>query len=211
MPLHGALQRKVAFPFVTLIMTLLAVPFAVTTGRRGALYGVGVGIVLAIVYWMTLSVFGAIGAGGLISPMLAAWAPNILFAAAAAVSDPDGPNARSRSRRSKSERSRLVETSDFELQTLPTSAAPRCLSQKRPDVPGFVFVVSTTNRMRAHGFERRLRRPGRADRRDVVEADRALLGRLVEIDGSLPALAAPPRSRLGEAAPRCASAARRAA
>ena len=35
------LQRKVAFPFVTLIMTLLAVPFAVTTGRRGALYGIG--------------------------------------------------------------------------------------------------------------------------------------------------------------------------
>ena len=34
-----ALQRKVAFPFVTVVMTLLAVPFAVTTGRRGALYG----------------------------------------------------------------------------------------------------------------------------------------------------------------------------
>ena len=46
------LQRKIAFPFVTLIMTLLAVPFAVTTGRRGALYGIGVGIVLAIVYWI---------------------------------------------------------------------------------------------------------------------------------------------------------------
>ena len=45
-------------------MTLLAVPFAVTTGRRGAMYGVGVGIVLAIVYWITMSVFGAVGAGG---------------------------------------------------------------------------------------------------------------------------------------------------
>jgi LPS export ABC transporter permease LptG/LPS export ABC transporter permease LptF len=79
------LKRKVAFPFVTLIMTLLAVPFAVTTGRRGALYGVGVGIVLAIVYWTMMSVFGALGAGGLISPLLAAWAPNILFTAAAAL------------------------------------------------------------------------------------------------------------------------------
>lgn len=82
-PYMVSLQRKVAFPFVTLIMTLLAVPFAVTTGRRGALYGVGVGIVLAIVYWTMLSVFAAIGAGGLLSPMLAAWAPNILFGAAA--------------------------------------------------------------------------------------------------------------------------------
>ena len=84
-PYMVQLQRKVAFPFVTLIMTLLAVPFAVTTGRRGALYGVGVGIVLAIVYWTMMSVFGAVGAGGLISPVLAAWAPNILFAAAAAI------------------------------------------------------------------------------------------------------------------------------
>ena len=39
-------------------MTLIAVPFAVTTGRRGALYGIGVGIVLAIVYWLTINVFG---------------------------------------------------------------------------------------------------------------------------------------------------------
>jgi LPS export ABC transporter permease LptG len=79
-----ALQRKVSFPLVTVVMTLLAVPFAVTTGRRGALYGIGVGIVLAIVYWTTLSVFAAMGAGGLIAPVLAAWAPNILFSAAAA-------------------------------------------------------------------------------------------------------------------------------
>ena len=78
------LQRKVAFPFVTLVMTLLAVPFAVTTGRSGAIYGVGAGIVLALVYWTMLSIFGAMGAGGWISPMLGAWAPNILFGAAAA-------------------------------------------------------------------------------------------------------------------------------
>ena len=78
------LQRKVAFPFVTVIMTLLAVPFAVSTGGRGPLYGVGIGIVLAIVYWLTLSVFAALGAGGVLNPMLAAWAPNILFGAAAA-------------------------------------------------------------------------------------------------------------------------------
>jgi lipopolysaccharide export LptBFGC system permease protein LptF len=77
------LQRKVAFPFVTLIMTLLAVPFAVTTGRSGALYGIGIGIVLAIVYWTGQSVFGAMGGAGLLSPTLAAWAPNILFTAVA--------------------------------------------------------------------------------------------------------------------------------
>jgi LPS export ABC transporter permease LptG/LPS export ABC transporter permease LptF len=78
------LQRKIAFPFVTLVMTLIAVPFAVTTGRRGAMYGIGVGIVLALVYWTMLSVFAAFGQGGLIDPVLAAWAPNLVFGAAAA-------------------------------------------------------------------------------------------------------------------------------
>jgi LPS export ABC transporter permease LptG/LPS export ABC transporter permease LptF len=82
-PYQVQLQKKVAFPIVTLIMTLLAVPFAVTTGRSGALYGIGVGISLAILYWTAQSVFGAMGAAGLFPPMLAAWAPNVLFGAAA--------------------------------------------------------------------------------------------------------------------------------
>lgn len=79
-----ALHRKFAFPFVTLVMTLIAVPFAVTTGKRGAMYGIGVGIALALVYWTAISVFAAFGAGGLMSPVLAAWAPNLLFGASAA-------------------------------------------------------------------------------------------------------------------------------
>jgi LPS export ABC transporter permease LptG/LPS export ABC transporter permease LptF len=77
------LQRKVAFPFVTIVMTLLAVPFAVTTGRRGAMYGIGIGIALSIAYWVILQVFSAIGEGGVLTPMLAAWAPNLIFGAVA--------------------------------------------------------------------------------------------------------------------------------
>ena len=49
----------------------------------GAMYGIGAGLMLALIYWTTLSVFGALGAGGWIAPALAAWAPNILFGAAA--------------------------------------------------------------------------------------------------------------------------------
>ncbi len=77
------LHRKVSFPFITFILTLIAVPFAVTTGARGALYGVGVGIVLAFGYWFVLSVFGALGSAGVLMPATAAWAPNLLFGASA--------------------------------------------------------------------------------------------------------------------------------
>ena len=78
-----ALERKLSFPFVTIVMTLLAVPFAVTTGRHGAMYGIGVGIVLSITYWVAISIFAALGTGGLVNPALAAWAPNLLFGAGA--------------------------------------------------------------------------------------------------------------------------------
>lgn len=77
------LARRTAFPFVTLIMTLIAVPFAVTIGRGGAMAGIAVGIGLALVYWVSISIFAALGGGGLIAPALAAWAPNLLFGAGA--------------------------------------------------------------------------------------------------------------------------------
>ena len=77
------LHRKASFPFVTFILTLIAVPFAVTIGPRGALYGVGAGIVLGFSYWIVLSVFGALGSAGVLMPATAAWAPNLLFGASA--------------------------------------------------------------------------------------------------------------------------------
>jgi LPS export ABC transporter permease LptG/LPS export ABC transporter permease LptF len=83
MPQAVELQRKIAFPFVTFVMTLLAVPFGVTTGRRGALYGIGLGIVIALSYWFVMSVFIAVGKTGLLPPSLAAWTPNIIVSACA--------------------------------------------------------------------------------------------------------------------------------
>lgn len=82
-PARVAYHSKIAFPFVTVVMTLLAVPFAVTTGRRGALYGIGLGIALSIAYWFILTIFAAAGAAEVLPPALAAWAPNLFFAAGA--------------------------------------------------------------------------------------------------------------------------------
>jgi LPS export ABC transporter permease LptG/LPS export ABC transporter permease LptF len=77
------LQHKFAFPFVTLVMTLLAIPFGVSTGRRGALYAVGLGIILALSYWIVTSLFVALGKSGILGPLLAAWSPNIIVLGAA--------------------------------------------------------------------------------------------------------------------------------
>lgn len=77
------LQGKVAFPAVTLVMTALAIPFAVTTGRKGALYGIGLAIVLSVGYFLLMAFFLAAGKAGLLPAPLAAWATNILFTTAA--------------------------------------------------------------------------------------------------------------------------------
>ena len=74
------LHRKLAFPAVTVVLTLLAIPFGVTTGRKGALYGIGLAIVLAGAYFLLSAIFIAAGAAGALPAPLAAWAVNLLFA-----------------------------------------------------------------------------------------------------------------------------------
>ena len=83
-PLSIELQKKLAFPFVTVVMTLLAIPFGMTAGKRGTLYGIGIGIVLALIYWILGGAFAAVGKAGVLSPIMAGWAPNILAAGSAA-------------------------------------------------------------------------------------------------------------------------------
>jgi LPS export ABC transporter permease LptG/LPS export ABC transporter permease LptF len=83
-PLTIELQKKLAFPCVTIVMTLLAIPFGLTTGKRGTLYGIGIAIVLALGYWIIGNAFAAVGKSGLLGPVLAGWAPNVLAAGSAA-------------------------------------------------------------------------------------------------------------------------------
>jgi len=80
--LQVELYKKAAFPLSCLIMAFLGIPFAFSVGRKGAIVGIGVSIAIAVIYWGISGVFEAMGAYGLLLPLLAAWAPNILFAAA---------------------------------------------------------------------------------------------------------------------------------
>ena len=72
-------QLKVSFPAITLVLTLVAIPFAFRSGRHGALYGVGLALGLAVVFWIAFALFQAIGYAGILPPVLAAWAPHLLF------------------------------------------------------------------------------------------------------------------------------------
>src|SRR6185437_2243134 len=77
--LRVALQKKLAFPLITLVMAILAVPFALSMGRKGALSGVATALIIALVYWVTSNLFEAMGNVSQLPPLIAAWAPDIIF------------------------------------------------------------------------------------------------------------------------------------
>ncbi len=73
------LYRKLSFPFVSVIMAIIAIPFAFTTGRKGAFYGIGIAIVIGISYWAAFELFDKLGGINRLSPVIAAWFPNLIF------------------------------------------------------------------------------------------------------------------------------------
>jgi len=77
------LYAKTSWPVISIVMVLIALPFAFRMGKRGALYGVGIALILGIFYWMIYAVFTKFGEVGNLPPLLSAWSANILFALAA--------------------------------------------------------------------------------------------------------------------------------
>jgi LPS export ABC transporter permease LptG len=80
--LRVQLQKKLAYPAITLVMAVLAVPFALSAGKRGAITGVATAVVIALVYMGVSSLFEKLGEFSLLPPLLAAWSPDLLFALA---------------------------------------------------------------------------------------------------------------------------------
>ncbi len=80
--LQVQLYGKISFPMSCVVMALIGIPFSFTTGRRGAFFGISASIAIAISYWGMYRICEQMGAYGLLSALLASWAPNIVFGAA---------------------------------------------------------------------------------------------------------------------------------
>jgi LPS export ABC transporter permease LptG len=78
--LRVQLERKIADPVITLIMAILAVPFALFMSKRGSLVGIATAIAVAISYWVVAGIFSSLGDINTLPPLLAAWSPDLLFA-----------------------------------------------------------------------------------------------------------------------------------
>ncbi len=76
---QSQLYNNYAFPFSSLVMVFIAIPFSFLMGNRGALFGIGIAVGISMIYWGALGIFSSIGATGVISPLVSAFAPLVLF------------------------------------------------------------------------------------------------------------------------------------
>jgi len=83
-PLRVQLNHKIAYPLITLVMAVLAIPFALSMGKRGSLSSIGVAIGVAITYFVVSGFFEAMGDVSWLPAFLAAWSPDFLFGLAGA-------------------------------------------------------------------------------------------------------------------------------
>jgi LPS export ABC transporter permease LptG len=72
-------HKKLAYPLIAPISMMLAIPFAVLVGSRGAIGGVALGIGIGIVYWAVAALMEAMGGIGQLPPVLAGWSPDLIF------------------------------------------------------------------------------------------------------------------------------------
>jgi len=79
------LRLKIAFPFSSLIMALLGAPFAAATRRSGFALAFAAALTISFLYYGFIQVGQVLGRQGLLTPALAAWVANAVFAAVGVV------------------------------------------------------------------------------------------------------------------------------
>ncbi len=73
------LNKKIAYPLITFVMAIIAIPFALSMGKKGSLTGIATAIGIAITYYVVALVFESLGNVNTLPAFLAAWSPDLLF------------------------------------------------------------------------------------------------------------------------------------
>jgi LPS export ABC transporter permease LptG/LPS export ABC transporter permease LptF len=79
MRLRVELWHKLAYPLMAVVIAVLAIPFALSMGRRSSLTGIAMAIAVTLVYIVIDSFFGALGNVNYLPAAMAAWSSDILF------------------------------------------------------------------------------------------------------------------------------------
>ncbi len=74
------LHYKLAFPFISLVIILIGVPFILTSQRQKAFAGIGSSIAVVLLFYAVNAISIALGKGGTLPPFVSAWLANVSFA-----------------------------------------------------------------------------------------------------------------------------------
>jgi LPS export ABC transporter permease LptG len=80
-PFRTHFQYRLALPWTCLVVVCIAAPLGIGYSRRGVLSSVAAAVVLVFSMNFLVHLFLALGEGDRVSPWVAAWTPNLLFAA----------------------------------------------------------------------------------------------------------------------------------
>ncbi len=73
-------QGKLALPFAAFITSIIGIAFALGSPRgAGIAKSIGISLLVGVLYWIVYSTTVALGRGGLLHPVAAAWFSNVLF------------------------------------------------------------------------------------------------------------------------------------
>lgn len=74
---------KIALPATCLVIALFGAPLAVSSPRQGAAIGIAISLGTTVVFLSLIQLSKAVGVTGIVNPVAAAWAPNVIFLTAA--------------------------------------------------------------------------------------------------------------------------------
>jgi lipopolysaccharide export system permease protein len=72
------LQQRLAIPVASFVFALIGTPLGLQPNRSSSSIGLGISIIIIFIYYAIMTVFTALGQGGALPVVLAAWIPNII-------------------------------------------------------------------------------------------------------------------------------------
>jgi len=72
-------HSKIAFPFISLVLTLVGIPLGLRKKKGGIPFGITIGIGISFLYLLTFGLSRSLALSGSLPPVLGAWLANLLF------------------------------------------------------------------------------------------------------------------------------------
>lgn len=72
------LYQRFAIPMASFVFALIGTPLGLQPHRSSSSIGLGISIVIIFIYYTIMTISTALGQGGAIAPVIAAWIPNII-------------------------------------------------------------------------------------------------------------------------------------